>query len=146
MATPTLASLASPLPEPRDLPLAEPPQPSLRVLSTSRAGAYRKTGKPKQGTVSARPAKVTKAPRATAEAGPRVYALAELPAAIQKAAKQISVAGFAQADNSKERMAIINNRALREGDELPGGLRVERIVGNSVVFNLKGYRFIKGRS
>lgn len=78
--------------------------------------------------------------------GNRLYSIPELPADLQKVAKAISIAGFAHADRPKERMAIINNRALREGEAVSGDLRVERIAGDAVVFNLKGYRFRKGRT
>lgn len=74
----------------------------------------------------------------------RLYAIAELPPALQSEARKIAVAGFAQASDAEERMAIINDRALREGDEVTTGLRVERIADDGVIFNLKGYRFRKG--
>lgn len=90
----------------------------------------------------------TRKPPAKIAVGPglRLYNIAELPPELQAAARKVSVAGFARSDNPKERMAIINDRALREGDEVSGGLRVEQIAGDGVVFNLKGYRFRKGRS
>jgi general secretion pathway protein B len=90
------------------------------------------------------------APRREALAGrsekpdSRLYAIAELPPALQSEARKIAVAGFAQASDAEERMAIINDRALREGDEVTTGLRVERIADDGVIFNLKGYRFRKG--
>lgn len=97
----------------------------------------------------ARKARKGKAPTAAARAAAvpgRLYGIAELPAELRTVARNISIAGFAHSDNPKERMAIINNRALREGEEVSGGLRVERIAGDGVVFNLKGYRFRKGRT
>lgn len=76
-------------------------------------------------------------------ASPRLYRIDELPEALQKEVRNISVAGFAQSPRAGETMAIINDRALREGDEVAAGLRVERISDEGVVFNLKGYRFRK---
>lgn len=87
----------------------------------------------------------TSAARIAAVPG-RLYGISELPAELRTVARNISIAGFAHSDNPKERMAIINNRALREGEEVSGGLRVERIAGDGVVFNLRGYRFRKGRT
>lgn len=84
--------------------------------------------------------------RPAAQADTRIYSITELPVELQKVASSISIAGFAHSDNPKERTAIINNRALREGEEVSGGLRVERIADDGVVFNLKGYRFRKGRT
>jgi general secretion pathway protein B len=86
------------------------------------------------------------ATKAAAAPGIRIYSISELPAELQKVARGISIAGFAHSDNPKERTAIINDRALREGEEVSGGLRVERIASDGVIFNLKGYRFRKGRS
>lgn len=81
-----------------------------------------------------------------AEAKPeaRLYSVAELPAALKKEAQKITIAGFAYAADPNDRMAIINDRALREGDEVAAGLRIEQISGDGVVFSLKGYRFHKG--
>ncbi|MBS1190912.1 MAG: hypothetical protein H6R10_2704 [Rhodocyclaceae bacterium] len=76
--------------------------------------------------------------------GARLYDIAELPPALQQEARRITVAGFAQSDDATERMAVIDDRARREGEEVRGGLRVERISGDGVVFNFRGYRFRKG--
>lgn len=89
-----------------------------------------------------RPAPIAKAAVARPEA--RLYSIAELPPALQKDARNITISGFAHASDANARMAIINDRALREGDEVTGGLRVERISSDGVVFNFKGYRFRKG--
>lgn len=74
----------------------------------------------------------------------RLYTIAELPPALQQEARNITVAGFAQASDANERLAIINDRAWREGEEVRTGLKVERISSDGVILNLKGYRFRKG--
>lgn len=74
----------------------------------------------------------------------RLYDIAELPPALQKEARNLTVAGYAQISDAGESMAIIDNRAWREGDEVAKGLKVERISSEGVTFNLKGYRFRKG--
>lgn len=79
------------------------------------------------------------------EAG-RLYRVPDLPADLQDQARQVSVSGFAISDKGQDRMAIINDRALREGDLVDANIKVESISADSVVFNLKGYRFRKGRS
>ncbi len=38
-------------------------------------------------------------------------------------------------------MVIVNDKLLREGDEVEPGLRVEKILGDGLVFDYKGYRF-----
>jgi general secretion pathway protein B len=42
-----------------------------------------------------------------------------------------------QGDN----LAVINDKLIKEGDEISPGLRVEKIKDNSVIFNYKGYVF-----
>jgi hypothetical protein len=38
-------------------------------------------------------------------------------------------------------IAIINDRLMKEGDEVSPGLRVEKIKDDSVIFSYKGYVF-----
>jgi general secretion pathway protein B len=38
-------------------------------------------------------------------------------------------------------MVIVNDKLLHEGDELLPGLKLEKILQDSLVFNYKGYRF-----
>jgi general secretion pathway protein B len=40
------------------------------------------------------------------------------------------------------RFVLVNGRRLREGDELPDGMRVERITPSGVVLNARGRRFL----
>lgn len=142
-AAPSLLAQAAPAPVPE---IAAPQLVAAKTLVTSRVRPYHRSHR-KQARLKPRPpvAGTVNTAKTAARPEARVYPIAELPAALQKTAKQIAIAGFANSDGPKERMAIVNNRALREGDTLPGGLRVERIAGDGVVFSLKGYRFIKGR-
>lgn len=141
-AKPAVVSLARPEPAPN------PPMQQLQ------------SAVPEAGTIGVQPGDVRRKPvrkarkarirapvaKVAALPGARLYSIGELPAELQKVARRISIAGFAHSDNPKERMAIINDRALREGEALSGGLRVERIAGDGVIFSLKGYRFRKGRT
>jgi general secretion pathway protein B len=38
-------------------------------------------------------------------------------------------------------MVIVNDRLLREGDEIAPGVKLEQIVNDSLILNYKGYRF-----
>nr|WKN24500.1 general secretion pathway protein GspB [Azotobacter vinelandii] len=38
-------------------------------------------------------------------------------------------------------MAVINDRILRQGDQAGPGVVLERIAGDGVVLNYRGYRF-----
>lgn len=65
---------------------------------------------------------------------------AELPPALQQELPALSVAGFIR-DESSSSMVIVNDRLVREGDEVAPGVKLEKILNDSLVFNYKGYRF-----
>jgi general secretion pathway protein B len=44
--------------------------------------------------------------------------------------------------NPDNRFVLVNGKRLREGDELPDGIRVERITPSGVVLNARGRRFL----
>ncbi|MGE5490004.1 MAG: general secretion pathway protein GspB [Actinomycetota bacterium] len=119
-------------------PPAEAPRPVMPIIVAppSRPLPTLREAAPQRALEAAE----AKAPRP----GTRLYAIAELPPALQEEARKIRVAGFAQGSGDDQRLAIINDRAWREGDEVTTGLRVERISNDGVIFNLKGYRFRKG--
>lgn len=101
---------------------------------------------PPPGPAAAAVGRRARAARLGKNAAPRLYRVAQLPAALRATAQGLAVAGYARTGERDQRMAIVNDRAVREGDWLAAGLRIERIGGDGVVFNLKGYRFLKGRS
>ena len=43
--------------------------------------------------------------------------------------------------NRGENLAIINDKLVREGEEVAPGLRLEKIIDESAVFTYKGQRF-----
>lgn len=65
---------------------------------------------------------------------------AELPSALQRELPTLSVAGFIRGEGSSS-MVIVNDRLVHEGDEVAPGVKLEKILNDSVVFNYKGYRF-----
>lgn len=71
-----------------------------------------------------------------------VAASGELPASLQKELPALSVAGFIR-DKDSSGMVIVNDKLVREGDELAPGLKLEKIHDDSVVFSYKGHRFIR---
>lgn len=52
----------------------------------------------------------------------------------------LSIAGFIR-DEGSGSMVIVNDRLVREGDEVAPGVKLEKILHDSLVFNYKGYRF-----
>jgi general secretion pathway protein B len=72
----------------------------------------------------------------------RVTSFAELPSSIKKSLPRISVAGYSFADDGAMRMVVINDRILREGEEVSAGVTLERIDGDGkLTLNYKGFRF-----
>jgi general secretion pathway protein B len=66
--------------------------------------------------------------------------MAEMPPGLQREMPALSVAGFIR-DEGSSSMVIVNDRLVREGDEVAPGVTLEKIINDSLVFNYKGYRF-----
>jgi general secretion pathway protein B len=64
----------------------------------------------------------------------------ELPTGLQREVPALSVSGYIREEGSSG-MVIVNDKLLHEGDELVPGLKLEKILQDSLVFNYKGYRF-----
>jgi general secretion pathway protein B len=64
----------------------------------------------------------------------------ELPPVPQQEMPALNVAGFIRGEGSGS-MVIVNDRLVREGDEVAPGVVLEKILNDSLVFNYKGYRF-----
>ena len=52
----------------------------------------------------------------------------------------LTISGFIQ-DDQGANLAIINDRLVREGEEVAPGLRLEEIVDEKAVFSFRGHRF-----
>ena len=73
--------------------------------------------------------------------GLRVLAVGELPADIRKQLPKITAGGYVYSADAASRVVNINERSLREGDELVSGMRLDQIAQDHVVFSFRGYRF-----
>lgn len=67
--------------------------------------------------------------------------LRELPEQIQREIPALKIGGYIYSSNPAERSLLINNKLLREGDEVAPGLMLEKMLRGSVVLNYKGYRY-----
>lgn len=68
-------------------------------------------------------------------------ALRELPEQIQREIPALKIGGYIYSSNPAERSLLINNKLLREGDEVAPGLTLEKMLRGSVVLSYKGYRY-----
>lgn len=73
-----------------------------------------------------------------------VISLAELPLALQQELPPMMVSVHAYSGNPRDRLVGINNRMLREGDEVVTGLKLEQITSDGMIFGYKGYSFRRG--
>ncbi len=71
----------------------------------------------------------------------RVLAFHELPETIRAALPALAVSGFSYTDEPQARMAVINDRILREGEHAAEGVRLERVGNDGIVLNYRGFRF-----
>ena len=73
-----------------------------------------------------------------------VISMAELPVSIQQELPVMSITVHAHAAKPGDRLVGINNRLLREGDEVAPGLRLEQITGDGMILSYRGYNFRRG--
>lgn len=92
--------------------------------------------------VSAAPSKPkTEAPATTASRHDAVD-FSDLPTAIQQALNKLVITGYVDSPSDPSgQMIAIDNRLLREGDEISPDLKLEQIAAGKAVFGYKGYRF-----
>ncbi|MBI4289846.1 MAG: general secretion pathway protein GspB [Betaproteobacteria bacterium] len=84
---------------------------------------------------AAAPAPAAAAAQRKEAAGP-----APVPVVAQPELPHVSVSGFIR-DGGAGGMVIVNDKLVREGDEVAPGLKLEQILHDSLVFNYNGYRF-----
>jgi general secretion pathway protein B len=67
--------------------------------------------------------------------------LPQLPEAIQRAIPPLAIKGIIYSTNPADRILLVGNGLLHEGEDLPGGVRLERILPKSAILNYKGLRY-----
>lgn len=98
------------------------------------------TAQPKEGNASSSAGTdVTDATQ-----GRKVMAIAELPPSIQQEIPKMAISLHAYSSKPAERLVSINDRLLREGDNLAEGLKLEQITPDGMTFGYKGYHFHRG--
>lgn len=73
--------------------------------------------------------------------GLRVFRLEELPSELRRELPKLSATGYVDSAEAGGRVVSINERSLREGDELMAGMKLELITPEYVLFRFHGYRF-----
>jgi general secretion pathway protein B len=71
----------------------------------------------------------------------RIYNLPELPVAVRRGVPKMNIPGYIMSSEPNSRTVTINEKNLKEGDELIAGLRVDSIGQDFLMMSYKGYRF-----
>ncbi|MDB5764669.1 MAG: hypothetical protein JWQ21_3664, partial [Herminiimonas sp.] len=71
----------------------------------------------------------------------RVAMLRELPENIQREIPALTISGYIYAGNPADRSVLINNKLLREGDQVAPGLTLEKMMPKEAILNYRGYRY-----
>jgi general secretion pathway protein B len=99
---------------------------------------------PATGGATAQPRTTDPTPAATpgTEANNKsIYTLNELPENIRSQLPALNIGGSMYSDVAANRVLIINNQALREGEQVSNDLVLEHIKLKSAVLSYKGYRY-----
>lgn len=126
--TPPATAAVEPAPRPATIekpPVSKPRQPSAPVVK----------GPDKAAPQDRKPAPETPQPE------PRVANLRELPQNIQSEIPPLAVTGYIYSKNEAERSVLINNKLLREGDQVAPGLVLEKMTQKEAILSYKGYRY-----
>ncbi len=76
-----------------------------------------------------------------ASAEKRLFNLKDLPLSVQQSLPAFSISAFVYSIDPTIRMVKINGQAMREGQDLIAGLKVEEIIPDGVIFSYQNYRF-----
>lgn len=134
--TPQTAALPATPPLP-PAPIAPAPQPLAALVPVTPLVQPPLPAKPRS-IASAAPQQAAQAAE-TQDHEP--LTLRELPEQIQREIPALKIGGYIYSSNPAERSLLINNKLLREGDEVAPGLMLEKMLRGSVVLYYKGYRY-----
>ena len=142
-----LGNTALPAPAIPAPPLAPPALPPHRQAGESPAAPASsrlpeiKTDAPSRPPVPTAKKQTRQASAALAPAPPTAPAARNVaPSEAQTGVPPINISGYLK-DQTGDNLAIINDKLVREGDEVSPGLRLEKIDGENAVFTYKGQRF-----
>lgn len=123
------------------IPAPPPPSPPPVAAVTDPAGIEVTAPVPARVAPPPDPAPV-KHPPAPAPEDAILYAWADLPSHVRRSLPQLEVSLHYFTQNPTARMVRINGRILREGGEVPGGVRIEEIQRSGILCSAQGVRFL----
>ncbi|MGE5451163.1 MAG: general secretion pathway protein GspB [Acidobacteriota bacterium] len=135
--TPPSAPLSVPSPLPSPTPSVYPPAVTQAELEPAVVTPPPKAA-PSKAAESTAPAAAARKPQEDA----KVYRLADLPESVRRDLPTLTIGGAMYSDTPANRMLIINNQVLHEGDKLSADLTLEEIKLKSAVFRFRAYRYL----
>ncbi|HEY6611664.1 MAG TPA: general secretion pathway protein GspB [Pseudomonas sp.] len=129
LAAPPVARMPPPAPK-AVLPALAPQSSAPKALPSAAQEPLAAMPRPSAAPASALPAPPS-----------RVLAFYELPPAVRERIPALAISGFSYVEEPDLRMAVINDRVLRQGESAAPGITLERIASDGVVLSFSGYRF-----
>lgn len=138
---PSPVQAAAPAPVP-----ASAPPPTFSTTTASHAPSMKPAAAPTQppapSVAPPRPAPEAPAePVPTSAQAPRLPTLAELPDNLRQQLPPLQTSGAMYSENPADRMLILNNRVMHEGEQVTPELKLEQIRLKSAVLLFRGQRF-----
>jgi len=141
--SPLPASIAVKAPEPLPVLQATPlpvAPPAITVVAAPPPAPVATTPAPERVKhLEAKP-RASTPPAKVPEAAAKADNTDGMAANLMKQLPPINVAGYIH-DAEANRLVMVNDRLLREGEELAPGLKLEKILDDGLVFNFRGHRF-----
>jgi len=140
VAAPPVKAATVEAPAPVPVQATQPP-PSEPVPVAAAAGSRGLPTKPTSTAATRSPSSAPAAPHPVAKTGPAKEPATTdgLPASVQQQLPPLVLSGHLRDGNN--RLVIVNDKVMREGDEVAPGLTIEKIADDGVVFAFKGHRF-----
>jgi general secretion pathway protein B len=74
----------------------------------------------------------------------KIYKLNELPSSIRQNLPAFSISALLYSSNPASRMVSVNDQMMYEGQDLAGGVKLEEITRDGVIFRHQKIRFLVG--
>lgn len=129
-----------PAPESTSAPAAPPLEPA-KTSAAPKAEVTVAPVTPPKPAPAIKPSSMTPSVEQSPPAATEIYELADLPSHIAQSLPELVVSVHYYTPNPESRMVRINNRILREGGNLPGGIKIVTIAKNGIICDAQGVRF-----
>lgn len=131
----------APSPQPSSPPTTAPLEPAVTTAAPKIEGPVAVTTQKPARQAPAQDSGTERKPKPSQSSETEVYELETLPSHIRQGLPELTVSVHYYTPNPESRMVRINNRILREGEILPGGIKIAGIEKNGIICEMQGVRF-----